>query len=244
VPQYGAQFLFKTEDAIGRCIYKTGTYEKNLTDFVTQNIPFEENEVFIDIGANIGWYSIVMSKVLPASCKIFSFEPDPLNLEILQKNKEQNLCENIEIVPKALGKTAAQSTLYLYPDKNRGRHSMIALEQNQEKISIEVASLDDFLMDRKIDFTRIKFLKIDVEGFELPALQGAMKTLENVSYVLMEYSPEIMETGGYSPQALLDLMLNAKFEAHKIKAGKLERIPDKDLRGIRLQTDLLWTKKF
>jgi FkbM family methyltransferase len=241
-PQFDVEFYFKTEDAIGRHIYKTGTYEKSLTDYVTQKIPFQKNDVFIDIGANIGWYSIIMSKILPSSCKIFSFEPDPLNLEILSKNKDQNQCDNIDIIPKALGKESSESTLYLYPDKNRGRHSLIPLNRDQDKLSVEVVSLDAFLLEQNIDLTRIRFLKIDIEGFELPALQGAVKTLNEVPYILMEFSPELMRVGGFNPGDLVELMSNFGFQAHQIQGGALEELSLIDLENIQGQADLLWTK--
>jgi FkbM family methyltransferase len=240
--KHGVKLRFKTEDAIGRCIYKTATYEDILTNYLTHHIPFEENDVFVDVGANIGWYSLVMSKTIPRSCKIFSFEPDLLNSEILRENRDLNGCSNLQIVSKALGAEAGQATLFLYPGKNRGRHSLIPLGGNKEERLVEVITLDDYFKEQGVDVTKIKLLKIDIEGFEYPALLGAKMALQNIPNVLMEYSPEYMEKGGFEPLKLIELMEELNFNAHRILETGLERLSPEILRRQRSQTDLLWIK--
>jgi FkbM family methyltransferase len=241
-PKYGVKLRFKTEDAVGRCIYKTGTYERVLTNYLTRYIPFEERDIFVDVGANIGWYSLVMSKVMPPTCRIYAFEPDQLNSEILRQNRDLNRCSNLEIITKALGEESGRATLFLYPDKNRGRHSMIPLGGNDEQRTIEVVSLDDYFKEQGVDVTKIKLLKIDIEGFEYPALLGAKMALQNIPNVLMEYSPEYMEKGGFEPLKLIELMEELNFNAHRILETGLERLSPEILRQQRSQTDLLWIK--
>jgi len=240
--RYGISLRFQTEDAVGRTIYKTGTYEENLSSYLLAQSDIPDDGIFLDVGANIGWYSLLMAKYLTPSSRIFSFEPDTTNVSLLRENMKLNQCTNIHIANKALGKERGVATLYLYPGKNRGRHSLIDLDGNQDFIEVEVVSLDEYLEDQGVDFSKISLMKIDIEGFEYPAFQGAPKVLSSVPRVLAEFSPEYMKRGGFDPIELIELMESNGFQAHHILPNQLVPVSHRDLRESNEQQDLLWAK--
>ena len=241
-PNYECQFKFKIEDVVGRSIFKTGKYEEELTSLLCDICRFNNDDILLDVGANIGWYSVILSKLMPASSRTYAFEPDPLNFKLLTHNCKLNNVTNIECVNAAVGESIGTATLHLYPSKNLGRHSLIALEGNSEKLDVKMISLDSFFEEQQIDLTRIKFLKIDIEGFEYSALLGAKKILTVIPMVLMEFSPDYMKKGGFEPKELIELIRTTGLKPNCIQKGKMLEVSLHELANSCEQRNILWTR--
>ncbi len=188
---HGISLLFKTEDAVGRYIYKHGIYEPYITSLI-EKLRFRENDTVIDIGAHIGWYSILIDKLSPENVKIFSFEPDPLNFKLLKENLVLNSASKVTPINKAVGESNKKAKLFLYPDKNRGRHSLLPLHK-YDTVEVDVIKLDDWVKRKNIK--HIKLIKIDVEGYEYFVLKGGLNVLKLTENIILEYSPEYMKKG-------------------------------------------------
>lgn len=135
---------------------------------------------FLDIGANVGKYSVIMGNKLRGVGKVFSFEPELSNLNSLKKNIELNKLNNVSIVPMACSKERGRLEFYI--DKNNsGGHSLV--KKTNQKIFVETDKLDSIVKSNKI--TEIKLIKIDVEGAEMDVLLGAKK-------ILKKYKPKII----------------------------------------------------
>ena len=132
-----------------------------------KNMEKHENSVFLDIGANVGYYSISASNF--GFKKIYSFEPVPKTINKLKYNIELNNLENIiEIVPNALG--LKKELKVIYEDKdNFGNSSFFEGNKNNNIVSIEVINLYEFVIEKNI--RNIEAIKIDVEGYEDQALK-------------------------------------------------------------------------
>ena len=61
---------FKIEDVVGRHIYKRGEYEKHLSDYISNHVVFNEGDIALDVGANIGWYSLLLARLMPSNSTI------------------------------------------------------------------------------------------------------------------------------------------------------------------------------
>lgn len=128
---------------------------------------------FLDIGANVGKYTVIVGKELEKSGKVFSFEPEPSNLAALKRNVELNGLNNIVILPLAC--SDEQGSLSFYLDKtNTGGHSLVKKTKN--KIIVNAERLDIIIKEKKIKDVRL--IKIDVEGAEMRVLQGAKELLK------------------------------------------------------------------
>ncbi|MEK7075245.1 MAG: FkbM family methyltransferase [Patescibacteria group bacterium] len=157
--------------------------EVRLTKFFINNL--NENDVFFDLGANYGYYSLLASKLVGSQGKVFSFEPDPENFIFLKKNKR----ENISILNKAVTDLNGVVDFYTKRLAKDKMNSAIDIENSRisskdelyRKITVESITLDDFCSKNKI---YPDFIKIDVEGAEEKVLKGAQEILKNQSPII------------------------------------------------------------
>ena len=118
---YGLKFKFQLMDGIGRDIYyKFGVYSENhISQWLLNNLDIRDNDLIIDIGANIGWYSLTLSsKNKP---RIVAFEPDTINFKTLQENIRLNEKNNVKAFNKAISDHEGVLTLHLYKNYNPGQ---------------------------------------------------------------------------------------------------------------------------
>lgn len=222
-PKYGLKFKFFIRDGVGRDIYyKYGVYcEDFITEYLLQSLDLRDEDLVIDIGSNIGWYSLALSS--QARPKVLSLEPDPLNFSLLEHNIRINGRQNIQGFNVALDQEEAVKTLHLYKSHNLGRHSFIPHEKSTGRVEVRTVVLDKFLQELGLEGGPVKFLKIDIEGYEYPALLGAEKTLQNTSVVLSEFSPSAMKAIEQDPMDLVRYLQNLGFTpAHFEESGLSE----------------------
>ena len=158
-----------------------GIIENVMQVYVT-NIPeiefckkeIKKGDTAVDIGANIGLYTLFFSKLVGATGKVIAFEPDPENFDVLKKNIELNKITNVTLVQK--GVSNKNETMKLYKSHASGAHSLVrnAKWQKDTYTDIQTITLDDYFKGEKIDM-----IKIDTEGFELEVIDGCIKLLEN-----------------------------------------------------------------
>jgi len=239
--RHGARLKFKTEDVVGRHIYKRGDYEKHLSDYIETHVFFEPGDIALDVGANIGWYSLLLSKIMPENSVIYAFEPDPLNFKLLNYNIKLNSADNIVPVNCALSDKNETKKLYQYSNKNLGRHSLLDINEG-EYVEVEALILDEYLAANNIDAHRVKFLKIDVEGYEYFALCGAVGVLENVNTVISEFVPRHMKKGGVDPGLLIELLTGKGLKPHILQEGRLVPVSRDELLS-KDACDIVWIRQ-
>ncbi len=146
-----------------------------------------EKPIILDIGANIGMYSICYSKLFYNS-KIFAFEPVKKNYKILVSNVNKNKLKNIQTKP--FGFLDKKKTLKIgIPDskiheryKNDINDGLFSIFAKNKKFKIKVSTVDNFVKKNK--FKRIDFIKIDVEGAESLVLKGAKRTISKYKPII------------------------------------------------------------
>jgi len=160
-------------------------------------------DLFVDIGANIGSYSLLAAA---AGSQVIAFEPIPSTFEALVRNIRFNGLEN-RIDARNMGIGAETSTLEFTAKLDTVNHVVSQGELGAESISVPVDTLDNCLGDRQASV-----IKIDVEGFETSVLQGASGTLESDG--LLALIVELNGSGsryGFDEQALHDDLLSRGF---------------------------------
>ncbi|KIG16381.1 methyltransferase, FkbM family domain protein [Enhygromyxa salina] len=147
-------------------------------------------DVVIDVGANIGYYTLLAARTVGDAGHVFAFEPDPEAFAILERNVKLNGYENVTLVPKALGATDGTLQLYLHRT-NRGDHRIYDPSGKRESVDIQMIRLDDFLVDHA---GPVDFIKIDTQGAECKILAGAAATLRAhaETAIVMEFSPKFL----------------------------------------------------
>ncbi|MFO0322354.1 MAG: FkbM family methyltransferase [Bacteroidota bacterium] len=157
----------------------------------------------LDIGANIGWYSMNISKQLESG-NIICFEPIPNTFDILKQNIEINEFKNIEI--NNLGLSDKDGELIFYLSNNTSVSSSsenITQDQNSIEAKCRVMTLDNFLKNRLIK--KIDFVKCDVEGAELFVYKGGRETIEKFKpIVFSEMLRKWSAAFGYHPNEIIN----------------------------------------
>jgi FkbM family methyltransferase len=197
--KYNLKFRFHIKDGLGKDIYyKKGVYaEDYITSFLLETIGIKDDDLIIDIGGNIGWYSLVLShKNKPL---VLAFEPDIFNFSLLKNNVALNNKDNIRVFNLALSDTPGKMTLYLYKKHNLGRHSFIKQRNSIGTAEVETIQLDSFLKAQELWDRKIKLIKIDIEGYEFAAMSGAQHSLARTDYLMTEFSPGMMKEIKHNP---------------------------------------------
>jgi FkbM family methyltransferase len=174
----------------------------------------KKGDVVLDIGAHIGYYTLIFAKLVGERGKVFAFEPEPTNFALLSKNVEINGYRNVILVQKAVSDKTGRIKLYLCKDST-AIHNIHNLGNGRQSIEIESIRLDDYFKnyDGKIDF-----IKMDIEGAEGVALQGMSSLLSknrNVK-IVTEFCPWRFKGTGIDSEEFIRLLIEHEFRLYRI----------------------------
>lgn len=177
----------------------------------------------VDIGANIGYFTVHFSRLVGDQGVVHAFEPEPLNFAMLAENVQMNGLSNVCVHHAALGRERGHANLHL-SDYNGGMHRLYpSVCCSGPSVSVPVLRMDDVLAGVKVDL-----IKIDIEGYEEPALLGAENCLRQNSSlkIISEYCPASMLEAGGSPSAFLHYLLGlglhpCEMDGTRINAAEL-----------------------
>ncbi|MDR0843665.1 MAG: FkbM family methyltransferase [Tannerella sp.] len=173
-----------------------GTHEPESLRMVSDLL--REGDVFADIGANYGVYSMVGAYKVGSSGKVIAFEPQKAIIPILEQSIALNNFDNVTVRNTAIGKDNATLTLYQTSAINNGQASLAWGDKDAPHETVSVYPLSKILEDENIK--SVAGMKIDVEGAELQVLQGAKLLFEKQppKFVHIEIEPEHLKRFGTS----------------------------------------------
>ncbi|RZJ83096.1 MAG: FkbM family methyltransferase, partial [Chryseobacterium sp.] len=201
-----------TKNFIDACIYFTGDYEPYLkTNFADLIKP---GMVILDVGANIGFHTLYFAELTGKSGKVVAFEPIDVNFKALQQNLALNEFPHIMPVNKALG--SENSTLHIHIDVNAHNPGAFNLFENGKKnTSINCVRADDFLKESQI--SKVDFIKVDVEGFELEVFKGLAKTLkQSHPIIFFEYDVNYQLKSQVDPKEIFYFLSEFAYDFYTI----------------------------
>lgn len=166
-------FVSRKDAGVGMFLRLKKEFEPLQTKIFLNSL--KSGAVILDIGANIGYYTILASKKIGKRGKVFAFEPDPRSLQILKRNVDLNKCKNVTIVNSAVGKKNSFATFTL--DSTNPGESSLLKNKNGKKIKVKTTTIDSFVKKHRIK--KIDILKMDIEGTEIYALKGGEKTFKD-----------------------------------------------------------------
>ena len=200
---------------------KYGSYEAENTNVLIDLLEGKLDSVFVDVGANFGWYTCILSKLAGESGAVYAIEPDADNIDLLNRNIAKNELNNVIVFPYGVSNVESELRLHKAPITNPGMHSFVTKSHTPARTDdqlVKVKTLDQLLADVP---GRITLMKMDIEGFEVNALQGAKKTLERCDSLLIEYSPGFLKAGGQSPADFFKYIVSAGLQIHTLENKKL-----------------------
>jgi len=172
----------------------------------------KEGETLVDLGANVGYYTLKLSPLVGNNGKIIAIEADPESCEILKKNCILNKFSNIRIHNIAITEKKGQVRLYK-SDIHSGTNSIFSNKGRSDTnyITIPSTTLNDLLDE---SYPVIDWMKIDVEGAELKVLKGCKKTLEKTKKIIIELHEHILMNNNEKPQDILEILQQSGFKIH------------------------------
>ena len=152
-------------EGVSRLTFYFGNSEPDLFAFYDSFL--KKGMVALDVGANIGLHTLFMAKRVAPVGQVLAFEPSPKNFSRLKEHVEKNHLENVRIFPLAVGDR--RGTGFFHENLNDSSRSHFS--DGGPGLAIEIVRLDDICRSEGV--RQIDFLKMDVEGFEMRALEGA-----------------------------------------------------------------------
>ncbi|MDP2330679.1 MAG: FkbM family methyltransferase [Reyranella sp.] len=189
------------------CLYVCGSFEPNEFNFLDGLL--KPGMVFVDVGANDGYYTLFAARRVGPEGRVVSVEPSSRERAHLERNLARNGIANVAIVPAALGAAAGHADLRLAHGVHTGHNTLGSFAHDDvvparvERVPLE--TLDAVVA--RLGLQRIDVVKIDVEGGEANVIAGARHVLTNMRPVLMmEMSDGALRAQGSSEAALLETL--------------------------------------
>lgn len=199
----GFYILLNPNDlTISPWISEIGSYDFLTMALISNIVRF--HDVVVDVGANIGWFTLLAARLVGAEGCVIAFEPEPSNYSLLSSSISRNQLNNVQLINKCVSDSDGTQELFLSPESNPGAHSIIRNFSNG-KITVDSDTLDSFASLNKI--SKINLLKIDVEGAEPMVLSGALALLRDsrIENLIFEWNPECWVAHGKLLGELMEL---------------------------------------
>ena len=208
---FGFTVSGNTADLIQRYLYLFGVWEPDLSHWLADRL--RPGDVVVDIGANIGYFSLLAAGRVGPSGRVIAFEPVPAIADLLQDNADRNGYD-VHVVRAVVGDHDGESEMFRADDRNIGRSSTAGgvgtTSQGVLPMTTAVRAIEPDL------WPRIRFIKVDVEGDDQRVLRGLEPILRAVppgAAVFVEVTPDELVARGGSAEELMQSMRGLGFEA-------------------------------
>jgi FkbM family methyltransferase len=202
---FGARFKCVRTDYIQRRIAFFGLFEPNLTYFISSVL--KPGDVFIDVGANIGYFTMLAAKCVGASGKVYAIEASPSTYDLLIANLRLNGVKNVEAINMAVADKECHVRIQSNDTRNIGANSVHIVASGAAD-SVVGRPLQDIVAP---NLGRARFIKIDVEGAEnliLPSILDYFVQLDSDTIIVSEIAKknahliEFAKAKGFTIRAL------------------------------------------
>ncbi len=217
---FGARLSGNTRELLQQYVYYFGLWEPQLTCWIPDRL--RPGDTFVDVGANIGYFTLLASKLVGNSGKVVAIEASPGTFEALQANLERNHAGNVRAVNRAASESAGVVKVYRGPESHIGLSTIFPEEASKREAKfegeVEAGPLPVILHEEEMRNARL--IKIDVEGAEWSVVSGMRRLLESGRRdleVMIEIDPECLAQQGRKPEDILGLFSEAGFHAYQLE---------------------------
>jgi FkbM family methyltransferase len=206
-------YLDPTDQVMTPTILVLGNWETAETSWFIRMV--KAGDTIVDAGANFGYYTVIGSRLVGDKGKVYAFEPDPKNFELLQRNVRLNGLTNVVLEQKALSNRKGTLKLFI-ADQNKGDHRIYQPEgESRPSVDVEAVRLDEYFKDHK---RGIDFLKSDTQGAEgviLDGMKGLFEGRADGPIIFMEFWPYALKGLGTDAGALLKTLQSYKYKFYE-----------------------------
>ena len=222
-----------------------GIHENIITNLIKKEI--HSGDIVVDIGAHIGYYTLQFANLVGPTGKVYAFEPEPKNFELLKKNVQINKYDNVVLIQKIVSDKDGIVEFFIskYDSignklfKSNGEHGT-----KEHAIKMESITLDEYFKDSK---EKIDFIKMDIQGGEGKATLGMKNFLKkNNPKIIQEWWPDGIKQNHMNSEDHLKFLQQIGYHFYEIDAAEkksvlpitieqlLEKYPDSIIEDINL----------
>lgn len=208
-----------SNDYIGAHILKSKSYEPHVTTVVKDLL--KEGDVFLDIGANVGYFTMLASSLVKSSGKVIAFEPNPQNLQLIYTSMLESNIGNVDIYPYAVSDKKA--ILRFTTVGSNGGVVTDSSKAQQYYFLVPAIVADEVLASEE----KINLIKIDIEAHEPFAIRGMEKLIRKLKpKIITEFHPWAMKLNNLeAPEAYLKQLFDFGYQISIIEpSGRLFRV--------------------
>lgn len=207
----GSKMYMAPHEALFFCALASNTIDPFMTEIFKRVV--RKGDIVVDLGAGVGYYTLLASRIVGKQGKVYAFEPDPKTYNLLVRNIELNKYSNVAAVPKAVTNKVGTAKLFLFLDP--GRDTLYKAKGHERFVEVETETLDHFSQDKD---DAINIIKIDIEGGEMDALSGMDRLINRNRNLKMfiEFCSAHIKRSGYSPEKFLHKLWNYNFKVFAI----------------------------
>jgi FkbM family methyltransferase len=209
---FGSTIKLDLADYIQRSIY-LDTFESRETALIKNYL--QAGMTFVDVGANIGYYTLLAASLVKPEGLVIAFEPSPYAYARLAQTVKQNNLPQVKL--NQVGLSDAIGTAQLFLPREVGNHSPSMIPHHAgTPVNVPVTTLDEYIEAQKIQ--HIDLVKIDVEGLEPNVVRGATRAISQrrIKAILCEFNKYWLEQNGSSPRYLYKLLTDFGFKAQDV----------------------------
>jgi len=226
---HGATVVLNPTDPVVSGALHFGVYEKAETRFFQSAC--RDGMTFLDVGANLGYYTALAARAVGPNGRVLAVEPDPDSFGYLEQTIAANAVGNVQAFPVAASDAPATLPLYISTD-NRGDNRLYASGEDRPQVEVAARPLDALLRENKID--TVDLIKIDVQGYEPKVIAGLRETITSSPNLalLTEFWPQGIDEAGEDANEFLQTLRELGLTLHELQ-------PDGSLAELTDDTDLI-----
>jgi len=199
------RFFIDPVTNFGQYLLRPAGYEPTLTRSVQQLL--SPGDVFLDVGANEGWFSVIGARAVGPSGLVIAIEPQSRVIQVLHRNIAENDLTNVFSVQRAISDSPGVAKLFLAPNTNTGSSGLYRGTRYWNPVeSVPQTTLEALLALLRVD--KIRLMKMDIEGFEYEAVLGSRGLFQSglIEHIALELHPGLLERRGKSADEILQFL--------------------------------------
>jgi len=217
--QTGERMRLRVNDVLTRALLQENVFEPAVRSVMNQHV--KPGMVVLDIGANIGYFSLRLSSLVGVNGRVIAFEPNPVVLDELKFNLALNGTKNVDVVASALAESDGEAE-FCFPEIGMEAHGSLRPNDTfkvQKRSVVKVARLDSILEAKGI--RKVDFVKIDVEGAERLVIRGGERLLAQLPapVFIFEAAEILCQAFGYRLYELLTEFESRGYQAREADYG-------------------------
>ncbi len=196
VTWFGARLTCDLTDMIQQRIFYTGVWEPDISRLLANKLT--SGDTFVDVGANVGYFSLFAAKIVGASGEVSAIEPWPATCQALRRNIGLNGFSNIRVIEQAVAARAGTMILHGGAPGNSGTTSQLPTLDARQQAIVSAGTLATLVGSETL--RRAKVIKIDIEGGEVPVLREIFDLASQLSpavTIVAEVTPSILADCGW-----------------------------------------------